>query len=100
MKHLIHPTALDDLEEASLFYEKQQTGLGAEVFADLHQQVIAAKKHAGTHSKTSGFYRYVTCGRFPHFCIYYTLEPNEFHVWAILDHRRNPRTIRRRLRDV
>ena len=100
MKHIVHPSALDDLEEAVLFYEKQETGLGVEVYADLTLQMAAACKHPGTHRQVDRFYRYVACGRFPHFCICYTLEPDGLHVRAILDHRRSPRKIRRRLRDV
>jgi plasmid stabilization system protein ParE len=100
MNRIVHPSALDDLEEASVFYEKQQVGLGAEVFADLSKEIAHACEGAGSHRRLGKFHRYVASGRFPYFCIYYTLESDGVHVRAVLDHRRNPRTLRRRLREV
>ena len=100
MKYIIHPSALDDLEQASVFYEKQEVGLGAQVFDDLSHQLEIACDHAGSHRSVGKFYRFVTNGRFPYFCIYCTLESDGVHVRAVLDHRRHPRTIRSHLNDV
>jgi toxin ParE1/3/4 len=100
MNVIIHPSALDDLEDAAVFYEKQERGLGSEVFADLSNEIKVACEYAGTHRKAGKFYRYVTNGRFPYFCIYYSIESDGIHIRALLDHRCNPRTIRRHLDDV
>ncbi len=100
MKQIIHPSALDDLEQASVFYETQEMGLVAEVFADLSLDITKACNDAGSHPKMGKFYRYISSGRFPYFRIYYTIESDGVHVRAVLDHRRHPRKIISRLKEV
>jgi len=39
-------------------------------------------------------------GTFPYYVIYYSLELDGVHVRAVVDHRQDPKTIRRRLREV
>lgn len=97
MKFIIQPSALDDLEQAASFYDQQEPGLGDECLSDLEAEIRGAYARAGQHMRVGRYHRCVTRGRFPYFCIYYTLESGAFHVKAVLDHRRDPRFIQDRL---
>lgn len=93
-------SAHEDILKAARFYEKQEKGLGERVIAFLETEVMKLGETAGIHPVHRGFYRAVVQGAFPYYLIYYTVDSKGVHVRAILDHRRNPRKIRQRLRDV
>jgi hypothetical protein len=90
MKVIIRPGARSDILDAAFFYDEHEPGLGDEVIDDL-------ANFAGIHPLTRGFHPAVLRGRFPHYSIYYTIKKDEVHVGAVLDQRRDPRRIRRRL---
>jgi len=100
MKVHVHPTAGEDMLEAAWFYDEQEAGLGDRVVAFLESQIRELTRTAGIHRRAGRFYLVVVQGTFPYYVIYYTLEQDGVHVRAVLDHRRDPKSIRRRLRQV
>ena len=95
MKIEILDDAGDDLIVGFRFYEEQADGLGSyfldSIFADIDSLLI----YAGVHRVVYGSHRSLA-SRFP-FAIYYRIEGEVVRVRAILDCRRSPTWIRRRL---
>lgn len=93
----ILPRAWADLEDGAAFYERQCAGLG-NVFADhLVAQIRQLKATCGIHPLVpSRFHRFVNDQRFP-FAIYYRFASHAVFIFAVLDCRRDPSAIRRRL---
>ncbi|MFN0076584.1 MAG: type II toxin-antitoxin system RelE/ParE family toxin [Prosthecobacter sp.] len=96
----VRPTAQEDILEAARFYDEQEGGLGDRVTDFLEAKVMELGVTAGIHPLQGRFHRVVVDGDFPYYMIYYTLELDGVHVRAVLDHRRDPKHIRRRLRQV
>ena len=87
--------ARKDLIEGYRFYESQLTGLG-EYFLDcLFSDIDSLYFYAEAHASFFG-YRRLLSKRFP-FAIYYRVEKDVVRVYAVLDCRRNPSWIRKRL---
>ena len=88
--------AKEDLVAGYHFYEKQSPGLGSyfldSVFADIDSLFL----YAGIHRVVYGSHRCLS-SRFP-FAIYYRVEGDVVRVRAVIDCRRRPASIRRRLR--
>ena len=86
----------EDLVAGYHFYEEQSRGLGScfldSVFADIDSLFL----YAGIHRVVHGSHRCLA-SRFP-FAIYDRLEGNVVRVKAVIDCRRRPASIRRRLR--
>ena len=93
----ILPRAWADLEDGAAFYERQCSGLG-EIFVDhLSGQIRQLKTAHGIHPLVpGGFHRFVTDQRFP-FAVYYRCDARGIFIFAVLDCRRDPATIRERL---
>ncbi len=88
-------TAREDLREGWKFYERNAEGLG-EYFLDCIQaDVRSLKIYAGIHEMTEGFRRMLV-KRFP-FAVYYLIEDECVDIYAILDCRRDPEWIAKRL---
>ena len=87
--------ARDDLLAGFRFYERQARGLGKYFRDSLSGDIDSLAIHGGVHAKVFGYHRSVS-KRFP-FAIYYRVEENVVRVRAILDCRRNPSWIRRKL---
>jgi len=92
----IHEHAREDLIFGFQFYEQQALGLGRYFLECLFADVDSLNKYAGVHEMVDGFQRLLS-KRFP-FAIYYTVVGDEVKVAAILDCRRDPQWIQRRLR--
>jgi plasmid stabilization system protein ParE len=92
----ILPEAQEDLIAGFRFYDRQSRGLGNYFLDSLFEDVDALATHAGVHAKVFGYHRSLS-KRFP-FAIYYRVEGDTVRVRAILDCRRNPSWIRRRIR--
>jgi len=92
----ILPEAQEDLVAGFRFYERQGRGLGNYFLECLFEDVDSLTLHGGVHSKVFGYHRSLS-KRFP-FAIYYRVEDEVVRVRAILDCRRNPSWIRRRVR--
>lgn len=87
--------AQQDLIEGFYFYEDRETGIGAYFLDCLFSDIDSLLVYAGIHQIVFGYHRCLS-KRFP-FAIYYTVAQDLVRVHAILDCRRNPTWIRRRL---
>jgi plasmid stabilization system protein ParE len=93
MKIRLLSTALEDLYDGRLFYEKQGEGLGEYFYDSLFSDIDSLTLHGGIHPKFFGYHRMLS-KRFP-YAIYYKIEERSLVVvWRVLDLRRNPRNIR------
>jgi len=92
------PEAREDLIAGFEFYEGQGRGLGTHFLNCIFEDIDSLAIHGGVHSKIFEYHRGLS-KRFP-FAIYYRGEEKVVRVRAILDCRRNPSWIRRRLRGV
>jgi plasmid stabilization system protein ParE len=88
-------TARDDLRTAWLFYERQRPGLGDRFLDAIEADVQALTLYAGIHLQLDEFYR-MLIKRFP-FAVYYLIEESTIDIYAILDCRRDPISIRARM---
>jgi plasmid stabilization system protein ParE len=94
----ITPSAGDDLLEGFSFYEAREAGVGDYFLQCLASDIESLGLYGGIHPKSHlGLYR-TSSKRFP-FSIYYQFDGSTVFVAAILDARRNPKTIRRVLSD-
>jgi hypothetical protein len=88
--------AQDDLIQGFHFYEGREAGLGAYFLDCLFSDIDSLLVYAGIHQVVYGHRRCLS-KRFP-FAIYYSVEKNVVHVHAVLDCRRNPLWISKRLK--
>jgi plasmid stabilization system protein ParE len=95
MTVLILPSTRDDLSEGFDFYERQEEGLGDYFQESLFSDIESLRLYAGIHAKRFGYYRLLS-KRFP-YAAYYDLEGHVVRVWAVLDCRRDPNEIRKKL---
>ena len=96
MKIRILDDAQDDLIQGFRFYEGQEAGLGDYFLDCLFSDIDSLLLYGGIHQVVYGHRRCLS-KRFP-FAIYYSVEENIVHVHAVLDCRRNPLWIRKRLK--
>jgi hypothetical protein len=97
MVHLqISDDALDDLTEGYWFYESQEAGLGDYFTSCLRADIQGLTISAGIHRKIYGDFHRCLRRVFP-FAVFYTLNENSAIVWAVIDCRKEPASIRDRL---
>ncbi len=87
--------AEDDLAEGYWFYERQSIGLGDYFRSCLISDIESLAYYGGVHETEFNYYRSLS-KRFP-FTIYYRVDVDLVTVVAVLDARRSPQWIRRRL---
>ena len=87
--------AQDDLVEGFRFYERQEAGVGSYFLDCLFSDIESLLLYAGIHQVVFGYHRSLS-KRFP-FAIYYRVDGNVAYVHAVLDCRRDPSWIRKRL---
>jgi len=87
--------AQQDLIEGYRFYEKQAPGLGPYFLDCLFSDIDSLHLYGGIHQIVFGHHRCLS-KRFP-FAIYYTVKGDLARIHAVLDCRRNPSWIRKRL---
>jgi plasmid stabilization system protein ParE len=92
----ILPEARDDLLAGFWFYERQARGLGADFRDSLDADIESLGRLGGVHGAVFGYHRKLS-RRFP-FAIYYRVDEDIVRIRAILDCRKRPSWIRRRLR--
>lgn len=85
-----------DLIEGSRFYEAQQTGLGSYFLTNLYADIESLHLYGGVHRKVHRNYHRLLSKRFP-FAVFYKVEHDTVYVHAVLDCRRDPAWIRKRL---
>jgi hypothetical protein len=96
LKVRILSAATRDLLQGHAFYEKQKEGLGNYFLDSLFSDIDSLAISAGIHATYFGRYRRLLSKRFP-FAVYYRVEQDNAMVYAVLDCRRNPAWIRKRL---
>jgi len=77
------------------FYESQKDGLGKYFLDSILSDIESLHIYAGIHIIISNYNRLLS-KRFP-FSIYYKIRENIIYVYAVLDCRRNPNSITKRL---
>ncbi len=95
MKITILSPAEADLEEACHFYDSQSPGLGSYFLDCLYSDIDSLAYFGGIHPIVFGYHRQLS-KRFP-FAVYYRIVEDTLVVFAVLDCRRNPSWIRKRL---
>ena len=89
-------SAVEDLVDACEFFESQGDGIGAKFLESLYADLDSLIDHAGLHPKYFEKYHRKLASRFP-FAIYYELDRDVAVVCAVMDTRRDPEAVRRRL---
>jgi len=84
-----------DLEEGRDFYEEQAEGLGDYFLKCIFRDLEELERFAGIHEIAHGYHRSLS-KKFP-FAIYYLVRGDTLEIHAILDCRRDPAWIARRL---
>jgi hypothetical protein len=87
--------AEEDLIDGFVFYERLAAGLGDYFLDSLYADLGSLQLFAGIHSFHFGYYR-LLAKRFP-FAVYYRIQDDVVQIYAILDCRRDPAWIRKRL---
>jgi plasmid stabilization system protein ParE len=88
-------TAREDLREGWKFYEKNAAGLGDYFLDCIQADVQSLRIYAGIHEMAEGFHRMLV-KRFP-FAVYYLIAKEIVEIYAVLDCRRDPDWIAKRL---
>lgn len=96
MRVRIQPSALRDLQEGFLFYERKEPGLGSYFMDTLFSDIDSLQLFGGIHSMHFGRFHRLLSKRFP-YAVYYQTRDEEVLVRAVLDLRRNPAWIARKL---
>jgi hypothetical protein len=92
---VVSDDAVTDIEDARAFYERLESGLGEYFTACLVADLESLAFFAGIHSIWFGYHR-MLCKRFP-FAVYYEVIEDIVMVVAVLDMRRNPAAIKKKL---
>jgi hypothetical protein len=87
--------AEQDLLDGIRFYERQRVGVGSHFRECLLADIKTLPRFAGVHACRHG-YHCMVARRFP-FAVYYRVEGDKILIHAVLDCRRAPAWIRRRL---
>ena len=85
-----------DLIKGHHFYEDQESGLGDYFLASWYSDIESLRLYAGIHLKPYANYHRLLSKRFP-FALYYRVEANTTFIYAVVDCRRDPAWIRRKL---
>jgi hypothetical protein len=96
VKIVIQSSALHDLADGFDFYEEIEAGLGGYFLNSLYSDIDSLQLYAGIHIVHFGKYHRLLSKRFP-YGVYYQIEDNIIRVRAVLDLRRDPKWIKRRL---
>ena len=99
MRINIQPSALADLREGFRFYEAKDSGLGSYFLDTLFSDIDSLQLYAGIHSVHFGRFHRLLSKRFP-YAAYYQIVGSEIAVRAILDLRRDPKWIARKLKGL
>lgn len=95
MKVQVLDEATADLADGFRFYERQASGLGEYFLDSLWSDIQSLRIHGGMHAIHIGYHRLLS-KRLP-YAVYYRIEDGVARVRAVLDCRRDPRSISQRL---
>jgi hypothetical protein len=88
--------AAEDLVEGFHFYEAQQPGIGSYFLSNLYGDIESLRLYAGIHRRAYKRYYRLLSKRFP-FAVFYTVQDDSVFIQAVVDCRRDPAWIRKRL---
>lgn len=91
-------SARRDLNEGFAFYESQEQGLGDYFLSSVRADIESLRISAGIHRIEFKDYHRLLCRTFP-FVIFYLKQNDDVTIYAVLDSRRNPLWIRKRLEE-
>lgn len=95
MRIRILKSAIEDLQDGTDFYDRQEPGVG-DYFQDcLFSDIDSLVLYGGIHRKVFDYHRLLS-KRFP-YVIYYRMDEEVVVICRVLDCRRNPQRIRRSL---
>ena len=97
MKIKILDLAELDLIDGFQFYEAQESGLGSYFLTNLYADIESLKLYAGIHERPYKAYHRLLSRRFP-FAVYYAFEGQTVSIHAVVDCRRDPAWVRKRLK--
>lgn len=89
--------AEEDLAAGFVFYEQQQPGLGRYFFRSLWTDIETLRTNAGIHRVLFGKYHRLLSPKFP-YAIFYRIVGATVFIHAVIDCRRSPEWIKRRLK--
>ena len=89
LKINLRPAAMDEVEEAWLWYEQQRPGLGDEFRACVEVAMTAAARRPLSYPKVEGRVRRVLVRRFPYSILYIT-ETDRIEILAVFHGSREP----------
>lgn len=92
----ISEDALQDLRDGHVFYETQERGLGDYFSTCLRADIESLKIYGGIHRIVYRDYHRLLSRVFP-YGVFYTIADKIVTVWAVIDLRRDPEWIRRKL---
>ena len=93
---IILEEAAEDIERTRDFYDAREQGIGDHFADSITDDIRQLRNLSGIHSQHLGFFRMLG-SRF-RFGIYYQERGNDTLVAAVLDLRRDPKRIRKQLR--
>ncbi len=96
MKVEILDSAKRDLLDGYWFYERQASGVGAYFLRTLQAEIDSLAGTAGIHRRVRGRYHWMISRKFSH-AVYYHVQGDTAFVDAVIDCRRSPDWIRKRL---
>jgi hypothetical protein len=99
VKISIQPSALADLRRGFRFYEKKGRGLGDYFLDSLYSDIDSLQLYAGVHAVHFGRFHRLLSEKFP-YAVYYEVKDPTAYVRAVLDLRRDPAWIERKLRKL
>ena len=86
-----------DILDGFHFYESQEAGLGSYFLDNIYSDIDSLALYAGIHLKPHKNFHRLLSKRFP-FAIYFQVTDETAFVHAVVDCRRDPAWLRRRLR--
>ena len=92
----LRPELLDDVAEASTWYEAQAEGAGLDFTRTFFAAVARAARQPGSARVVYGGFRRVRLRRFPH-SLYYRAEATETVFFLLFHGARHPGLLRRKL---
>ena len=98
MKVRILRSGLEDLAAGRGFYDRKKKGVGDYFYDSLFAEIDSLVLYAGIHPIRFGFHR-LLAKRFP-YAVYYRIIAEEAVVFRVLDCRRDPEWLRKRLAAV
>ncbi len=85
-----------DLDDGEGFYDSQEIGIGTYFRDCIISDIESLRLYAGIHAKHFDFYRMLST-KFP-YVIYYDIQDDVAIIIAVLDMRRNPVWMNRKLK--